>query len=213
MASEPTTRWPLLEERRPFATASSRVRGPRLQRSTWLLIGLAFLCGGLVSAAGFSIGWRHQAQRNTAAETALSAATTRTRTLQQRVRLLQASLTRQRRTASAAAASERSLLDAARRLHDEATASSSSAHSVSSEARTVTASAARVASELKTLNTYLTSTPAGQLDPGYIASQTTYLERQLARLQADGVGLGGSIASFEVAAQRLTRSAAALWSR
>jgi len=210
MASESTTRWPLLEERAPFVTPTNRVRGPRLQRSTWLLIGLAFLCGGLVSAAGFSIGWRHQAQRNTAAEAALSAATTRTHTLEQQVRVLQASLARQRQTAAAAAASERSLRGAARRVHDEASASSMSADSVSSGARTVAGSAARVASELKTLNTYLTSTPAGQLDPGYIASQTTYLARQLARLQADGLGLDGSVASFEAATRRLTRSAAGL---
>jgi len=176
----------------------------------WLLTGLAFLCGGLVSAAGFSIGWRHQAQRNTAAEAALSAATNRTRTLEQRVHVLQASLTRQRRAAAAAAASEQSLLGAAGRLHDEATASSSSADSVSSGAGAVAASAARVASELKTLDAYLTSTPSGALDPGYIATQTTYLERQLARLQAESVGLGRSIASFEVTTRRLTRGAAAL---
>jgi len=73
-----------------------------------------------------------------------------------------------------------------------------------------TASATRIASELKTLNTYLTTTPAGQLDPGYIASQTAYLAQQLARLQADGGNLGDSVVSFQAALRKLTRAAGAL---
>jgi hypothetical protein len=213
MESESTTRWPLLNERLPAAPPATRVARRRPPRSVWLLTGLAFLCGGLVSAAGFSIGWRHQAQRNTAAEAALSTATARTHTLEQRVGVLQASLIRQRLAAAAAAASERSLVTAAGRLHDKATASSGSADAVSSGAGTIAASAARIASELKTLDTYLTTTPAGDLDPGYIASQTTYLARQLAGLQAGGAGLNGSITSFEAATRSLARSAAALSSR
>ena len=172
------------------------------------LTGLAFLCGGLVSAAGFSIGWRHQAQRNTAAETALSAATARIRGLEQRTRLLRNSLAQQRQAAKEAVASERSVLSAS-----AAAVSNSAAASVASGAGTVTATAGRVISELKALVTYLTTTPAGQLDPGYIASQSGYLTRQLTRLQTNAGGLGGSIASFEAAIRKLSRSAATLASR
>jgi len=63
MTSESTTRWPLPQERAPLATETHRVRGYRLTRSAWVLMGLAFVCGGLVSAAAFSIGWRHQIGR------------------------------------------------------------------------------------------------------------------------------------------------------
>jgi hypothetical protein len=217
MTSESTTRWPLLDERRPFTQATSSSPRRKLPRSAWLLTGLAFLCGGLVSAAGFSIGWRHQAQRDTAAQTALAAATARTHKLEQRTSALQASLAAARRAtarehaaATAAAASERDLVGAAAKVGDEATASSAAAASVSSGAGSLTASATRIASELKTLETYLTTTPASQLDPGYIASQTAYLAQQLTRLQTAGGNLGDSVTSFEAAVRRLTRQAGAL---
>jgi hypothetical protein len=216
VTSESTTRWPLLEERAPFATATPRVRG-KLPRSAWLLIGLAFLCGGLVSAAAFSIGWRHQAQRDTAARTALAAATARTHTLEGRLSALRASLAaarraeaRQHAAAVATAAADRALVGAGARVADAATASDNAAGSISSGTGSLTAAASRIASELKTLDTYLTTTPAGQLDPGYVASQAAYLSQQLTKLQADAGNLGDSVASFEAAVHKLTRDAAAL---
>jgi hypothetical protein len=217
MTSESTTRWPLMDDHRPFTQATRSSPGRQLPRSAWLLTGLAFLCGGLVSAAAFSIGWRHQAQRDTAARTALAAATARTHTLEQRTSALQASLadarratTREHAAARAAATSERDLVGAAAKVGDEATASSAAAASVSSGAGSLTGSATRIASELKTLETYLTTTTASQLDPGYIASQTAYLAQQLTRLQTAGANLGDSVISFEAAVRRLTRQAEAL---
>jgi hypothetical protein len=217
MTSESTTRWPLLDERGPFPQTTRSSTRRKLPRSAWLLTGLAFICGGLVSAAGFSIGWRHQAQRDTAARTALAAATARTHTLEQRARALQASLsaaraatTREHAAAAAAAASERDLIGAAAKVGNEATASSGAAASVSSGAGSLSGSATRIASELKTLETYLTTTPASQLDPGYIASQTAYLAQQLTRLQTAGGTLGDSVASFEAAVRTLSRQAEAL---
>ncbi|MFL5958959.1 MAG: hypothetical protein ACJ75G_01645 [Gaiellaceae bacterium] len=217
MTSESTTRWPLLEERTPFAPVTSPTKTRRLSRSTWLLIALAFLCGGLVSAAGFSIGWRHQAQRDTAARTALAAATARVHALEQRTNALQASLdaareaeARQQAAAAAAAASKRALVGVGAKVAGEATAASGDAASISSGAGSLTAAATRIGSELKTLDTYLTTTPAGDLDPGYVASQTAYLAQQLARLQMDAGNLGHSVASFETAVRRLGHDAAAL---
>jgi hypothetical protein len=219
MTSESTTRWPLLEERGPFPQATRSSTRRKLPRSAWLLTGLAFICGGLVSAAGFSIGWRHQAQRDTAAQAQLAAVTARTHALEQRTLTLQASLAAARDTAArahaaaaAAAASEQAVAGTAAKVGDEATASSGAAASVSSGAGSLAGSAARIASELKTLETYLTTTPARQLDPGYIASQTAYLSQQLTRLQAVGGNLGDSVASFEAAVRRLTREAGALTS-
>ncbi len=217
VTSESTTRWPLLHERAPFATATRGAKRRKLPRSAWLLTSLAFLCGGLVSAAAFSIGWRHQAQRDTAAQTALAAATARTHTLERRLGALQASLdaARQdaaRKTAAAAASSaaERAVAAAGAKAAAAAAASSHAAGSVSSGAGSLTSSATRIASELKTLDTYLATTPASQLDPGYVASQAAYLSQQLTRLQ-DGAGnLGGSVGSFEAAVRKLTREARSL---
>ena len=71
----------------------------------------------------------------------------------------------------------------------------------------------RIASELKTLDTYLTTTPTAQLDPGYIASQTAYLDRQLTRLQGDAGSLGSSVTSLEAGLRTLSRDARALKTR
>lgn len=213
-----STRWPLLEERAPFATAAcASGRSGKLPRSAWLLVGLAFLCGGLVSAAGFSIGWRHQAQRDTAAQAALTAAATRAHRLEQRIAALRASLADTRRSAgraraaaAAATASEQALARSGAKVSAEATASGSRASSLSAGAGAVTGAATRISSELKTLDAYLTTTPTGQLDPGYIASQTSYLTQQLTRLQGDAGNLGASVTSFEASLRKLGRDAAAL---
>jgi hypothetical protein len=213
-------RWPLLKERVPLAQATHRPDGRKRTRSTWLLVGLAFLCGGLVSAAAFSIGWRHQAQRDTAAQAALAAATARTHTLERKIAGLRASLVtarsataRARAAAAAASAAERALGRAGARVGDEATATGTAGASVSSGAGSIGAAATRIAGELKTLDTYLTTTPTGQLDPGYIASQAAFLEERLTRLEAQAGDLGGSVTSLQAALRKLGHDAAALKTR
>ena len=85
-----------------------------------------------------------------------------------------------------------------------------SATSVSGSAASMASAAGKVASELKTLTTYLTTTPAQQLDAGYIDSQTAYLARQVAALQSEGGTTASAAASFDAAVQRLGRLATAL---
>jgi prefoldin subunit 5 len=206
-------RWPLLEERGPFATASRQAPGRKLPRPAWVLLGLAFLCGGLVSAAAFSIGWRHQAQRNTAAQSALAAANARAHRLERKIGALQSSLADARGAAARAQASATTAGRGAARVADDATAAGGDATSISSRAGSLTAAATRLASELKTLDTYLTATPSGQLDPGYIASQTAYLARQLSRLQGEAGSLGSSASSFETTLRKLESDAKALQTR
>jgi hypothetical protein len=213
MTSDSTTRWPLLQERAPFATASRRSPDRRSSRSLWALTGLAFVCGGLVSAAAFSIGWRHQAQRNTATESALAAATARTHRLAHSMGALHVSLVESHRAAAQAAASERSVVGAAARIAEEATASSNDAAPISSGAGSLTVAATRIASELKTLDTYLRTTPTSELDPGYLSSQIAYLDRRLTRLRGESADLGSSVASFEATVRTLRRDAAALKTR
>ena len=217
MATDSTTRWPLPEERAPFATAARSRRTRKPPRSPWLLTGLAFLCGGLVSAAAFSIGWRHQAQRDTAAQTALAAATARAQRLEQSASALRASLGRARGTAAhantaaaTAAAAEKALAQTGANVTEEATASSGDGNAIAAGAGSLDTAATRIGSELKTLNTYLTATPAGQLDPGYVASQTAYLSRQLARLQGDARTLGSTVTSFEATLRKLSHDASGL---
>jgi len=212
MSSDSTTeaRWPLLKERAPFTEAAPREKRQKPARSAWLLTGLAFLCGGLVSAAAFSIGWRHQAQRDTAARTALAAATARTQRLERKVGTLQTSLAGARAAAASASAAETALARAAGKVGDEAAATRGDTIAISSGAGSLGASATRIASELKTLDTYLTTTPADQLDPGYIASQAAYLDQRLTRLEDDAGSLGSSVSSFQAALRRLSRDAAAL---
>jgi hypothetical protein len=210
--SSDTTRWPLLEERAPFATASRSSLHKR-PRPVWLLTALAFLCGGLVSAAAFSIGWKHQAQRDTAARSALAAATARTHRLDDKISALQTSLAAARSATARATAAERALALAAAKVGNDAQAAGGDTPSISSGAATVTGSATRIASELKTLNSYLTTTPTGQLDPGYISSQTAYLAQQLTRLEGDAGNLGTPLASLEAALRKLSRDANALTTR
>lgn len=205
--------WPLLDERRPFATPTYDRRRRKLPRSAWVLTALAFICGGLVSAAAFSIGWRHQAQRDTAARTALAAATARVHRLEQRIGALQASLAGARSAAASAAAAGNALARAGTRVGADATATSSSATAISSGAGSLSTTATRIGNELKTLDSYLTTTPPEQLDSGYIGSQTAYVARQLTRLQSDAGTLGSSVARFEAGLRTLTRDAQALRTR
>lgn len=209
--SSDTTRWPLLEERAPFATASRTRPAQRRPRPVWLITILAFLCGGLVSAAAFSIGWKHQAQRDTAARSALAAATARTHRLDAKVGALQTSLAKARAATARATAAERALALAAAKVAGDEKATDASP--ISSGAATVSDAATRIASELKTLNSYLTTTSTGQLDPGYISSQTAYLAQQLTRLEGDASGLAAPVASFEAALRKLSRDANALSNR
>jgi len=212
MSSDSTTevRWPILKERAPFMQTMPRPAGRRRQRSTWLLTGLAFLCGGLVSAAVFSIGWRHQAQRDTAARSALAAATARAHRLSASLAVAQENATKARLSAARAAASVRATTQAAAALAAAATASKHSADAVSSDAGAVGATTVRVSRELQTLLTYLTTTPSGQIDTGYIASQASYLTRQLTALESAGGNVGKSVTTFQASLRKLIRDAATL---
>ena len=214
MTSESTTRWPLLEERSPFVSAPTPVRPSRrrLPRSAWLLTALAFLCGGLVSAAAFSIGWRHQAQRDTAARAALATATAHANRLSASLATARATIAQERQAQAEAAAAVQAVTRAAASLAAQATSAGKTADTVSGDAAAISSAASRVSRELQTLLTYLTTTPAGQIDSGYIASQATYLTRQLTALEDSGGRVGTAAASFKAAVRKLNRDARALHS-
>ena len=212
MTSESTTRWPLLEERTPFVPAPAPVRSTRrrLPRSAWLLTALAFLCGGLVSAAAFSIGWRHQAQRDTAARTALATATAHVNRLSASLATARETIAQERQAEAEASAAVRATSRAAASLATQATSAGRAADTVSGDAADVGAASSRVSRELQTLLTYLTTTPSSQIDSGYIASQAGYLTRQLTALESYGAAVGKSVTSLKAPLRKLARIAATL---
>jgi hypothetical protein len=212
MTSESTTRWPLLEERTPFVSAPTPVRSSRrrLPRSAWLLTALAFLCGGLLSAAAFSIGWRHQAQRDTAARAALATATAHVNRLSASLATARETIAQEQQAAAQAAAQARATARSTASVATETASAGRAADTVSADAGDIGAAASRVSRELQTLLTYLTTTPSSQIDSGYIASQATYLTRQLTALQDSGAAVGRSVTSLEATLRKLARNAATL---
>jgi hypothetical protein len=212
MASESTTQahWPVLNERAPSPTAPVRPARRKLPSSAWLLTVLAFICGGLVSAAAFSIGWRHQAQRDTAARAALAAATTHVNRLSASLAAARETIVHERQAVAQATAAVRATSREAASLATQAASAGRAAKTVSGDAGAISATASRVSRELQTLLSYLTTTPAGQIDSGYIASQAAYLTRQLTALEDSGAGVGRAATSFEAAVRKLVSTAALL---
>jgi hypothetical protein len=116
----------------------------------------------------------------------------------------------ERQAAAEATAAASATSRAAASVATRASTAGGGAGRVSGDAGAVSAAAARVSRELQTLLTYLTTTPSNQIDSGYIASQATYLTRQLTALENSGAAVGRSVTILEATLRRLTRSAAAL---
>ncbi len=187
-------------------------RAARRKRSwpAWVLPTLAFVCGALVSAAVFTIGWRHQTQQNAAAQSALAAATARNHKLSASLGAAQTTIAHDRQVASRARAALQTARASAATIAAQTGAAQTGAASVSGNATTMASTAGKIATELRTLTTYLTTTPPQQLDAGYIDSQTAYLARQVDALQSAGGTVTSAAASFDVAIGKLDRLASAL---
>jgi hypothetical protein len=99
---------------------------------------------------------------------------------------------------------------AAASVANQAASAGRSANAVSTDASGIGATSSRISRELQTLLTYLTTTPASQIDSGYIASQATYLTRQLTALQDAGGAVDRSVMTLKATLRKLARSAAAL---
>lgn len=184
-----------------------------LPRLAWALVAAAFVCGALASAAGFSIGWRHQAERGSSAQAALARMTARNHTLSATLARVKAELARARRERAAAAAAARRVSRESAALAAGLVATGRSADSVSAGTAAVGDSVDKLAGELKTLASYLTSTPTAQLDAGYVAAQAAYLSKQLDQLRAARSDLAAAIADFERGAKTLADRAVALAGR
>jgi len=173
--------WPVAESQRR-TVARPHGRTPRVM---WVLVVSAFLCGGLLSAAGFSIGWRHEAQRGSSAESALTAATTRVHTLGDELASTRTALAASRSNAAALAASRRELDRTSTSLRKALAAANRSRAGVAAAAGPLVADVDRVANELHALGSYLSTTPSAQLDAGYVQAQVGYLAKTVSRFRAD----------------------------
>jgi hypothetical protein len=173
--------WPVAESQRRHVAVPHR----RPQRVTWVLVAAAFLCGGLLSAAGFSIGWRHEAQRGSSAQSQLLAATSRVHTLTAQLAATRSALVDARTRGASLAASKRSLTRAEARLRSALAAAHAAQADAAAAAAPLSGDLGRVASELHALTSYLASAPAAQLDAGYVQAQVAYLTKSVDGFRSD----------------------------
>ncbi len=192
-------------------------RRQRFPRVAWVLAVSAFLCGAMVSAAAFAVGWKHEAQRGSSAQAALLTATARNHALSATVvsaraaALAAQSSARHSRAATAAAKADAlALRQRAAALTTALTSTGDAAGSVVGGASSVSSELSKLTSELHTLTTYLTTTPSRQLDAGYVASQTAYITKSIDRISGDENSLASTAAAYEKAARAAAANASAL---
>lgn len=175
--------WPLAEQSRR-QVAPPQVARRRTPRIMWMVVAAAFLCGAAVSAAAFSIGWKNQAQRNTSTESALVAATASVQTLRTQLAADRASITASHAQAAQLRTEQTTLARAITALRRRLAAARQSLSSSSAAAAPLSGDLDRLTSELRALTVYVTQTPSGQLDAGYLQAQVSYLSKTAAGLSA-----------------------------
>ena len=136
-----TDTWAGVDDRTTVMRAPRAARRRVRRWPMWVLPLLAFICGALVSAAVFTIGWRHQTQQNAAVQSALADATARNHKLSASLATSRARLAREERIVSraraavqAAAASGETIAAQARVAQAHETSVSGSAASMASAA-------------------------------------------------------------------------------
>ena len=143
----------------------------------WFLVAAAFLCGGLLSAAGFAIGWKHEAQRGTSAESALVAATATTHSLRAQLASTRASLAAAKTRSAELATTRRGLLKTKAQLLSELGVARQKLAAVAAASVPLGADLDRLTNELHALTSYVTATPSSQLDAGYLQAQIAYMTK------------------------------------
>ena len=175
--------WPIADQSRRHVAVPQR-RRRRTPRFVWILAAAAFLCGGLLSAAGFAIGWKHEAQRGTSAESALVAATATVHTLRTQLAAERTQfaaertrLSAERARASALATARNSARREAAKLQAKADAAQQKLASIGAAAGRLSGDLDRLTNELRAITSYVTTTPSAQLDAGYVQAQLSYLAK------------------------------------
>lgn len=171
--------WPIAEQSRRHAAVPQRTRR-RTPRVMWMVVAAAFLCGAAVSAAAFSIGWKHQAQKNTTAESALVAATATAHALRTQLATERTALSASHARNAQLIASRRTLNVSIAKLRKQVAAAQHSLASTAAAAAPLAGALDRLTNELHSLTTYVSTTPAAQLDAGYVQTQLAYLAKTVA---------------------------------
>ena len=156
----------------------------------------------MLSAAAFSVGWKHEAQKGSSAQAALARRDGAERIVlsgaaRLRANQAAASTARHVRAARARRRRVRAGVDgrgapAARRPLATALNNSAgnAASSVVAGASSVSSDLAKLTSELHTLTSYLETTPSRQLDSGYVAAQTAYITKTIDQISGEQSDLG-----------------------
>jgi len=174
--------WPIAEHsRRHAALPQARRRTPRIM---WAVVAAAFLCGATVSAAAFSIGWKHQAQKGTSAESALVAATATVHSLRTHLATTRSDLADSHAQVVAAGKTRAALRASLARLHRQLASAQRSLAATASQAAPLSGDLGRLTNELHALTSYVTSTPSSQLDAGYLQAQIAYVSKTAAGLSS-----------------------------
>ena len=174
--------WPIAEQsRRHTAVPHSRRRTPRIM---WAVVLAAFVCGAALSAAAFSIGWKHQAQKGTSAESALVAATASVHSLRGQLSAERSDLAAAHAEARAVVRSRTALRATLAKLRGELVSAKQSIAATSAQAAPLSGDLGRLTNELRALTSYVTSTPSGQLDAGYLQTQIAYVSKTAAGLSS-----------------------------
>lgn len=174
--------WPLAEHsRRHVALSQPRRRTPRVM---WMVVAAAFLCGAAVSAAAFSIGWKSQAQKGTSAESALVAATATVHSLRAQLATERSDLVAANSLSRHLRTSQQALRRSLSTLRTQLATARQSLAATSSAAAPLSGELDKLTNELRALTSYVTQTPSGQLDAGYLQTQVAYLSKTANGLSA-----------------------------
>jgi hypothetical protein len=173
--------------------------GPPTLRAQIVLMASAFLVGAVAAGLLFVGIWRHTAAQGDAA----TAAATATKHDLSRARDRLASARADVAAAQAnvkTLARERTVLDARlvaadSRLQAARAAIAASATAVRGDAAAAARQTAQLRSEIRTLGSYLATTPDADLDSGYLATQVQYLAKALDAVGASVAALGDDAAS------------------
>jgi septal ring factor EnvC (AmiA/AmiB activator) len=150
----------------------------------WAVVLAAFVCGAAVSAAAFSIGWKHQAQKGTSAESALVAATASVHSLRTQLAAERSDLASAREHTLAVGRSRATLRTSLAKLHTQLASAQHALAATSAQAAPLSGDLARLTNELHALTSYVTSTPSSQLDGGYLHAQIAYVSKTAAGLSS-----------------------------
>jgi len=165
--------WPLAEQsRRHAAVPQRRHRTPRVM---WAVVAAAFVCGAALSAAAFSIGWKHQAQKGASAESQLVTATATVHTLRTQLSTTRSALAAAHARGAQLDASRRALQASLAKLHAQLASARRAVAATSAAAAPLSGDLDRLQNELRALTSYVTQTPSSQLDAGYLQAQLAYL--------------------------------------